>query len=305
VTGTIGGDQSYATKRILAQYPSLEPGFVNRVLRLLTFVSLEHKYLYCAVPKAGCTLIKTLIHAAERLPNIDISRSRFPEYRREMFIHDRSQFRMPSLADLPSATQKRVLTDPAFFRFTVVRNPYRRLESAWRDKVFLCAPGYEGFVFNIKHALPNGNVPASFVSFPEFIEAIAGHNLATCDHHWRLQTVNIFYPALNIDHVGRIENVEATVEAYLRRVGRSELMRTTKMNASVGSMHYTPALARRVHDLYGNDFEVFGYPADSWGSPDLSGQDGFVSEAKYNNEILERNIIIGLLYRRLFEASGS
>src|ERR1044071_1292611 len=133
---------SYATARIIAQFPLLEPRFIAHALRLNTYVSLEHRYLYCAVPKAGCTAIKMLIHAAERLPDIDPRQSRFREYRREMFIHDRSQFRMPSLLDLPSDAQERVLSDPAFFRFTVVRNPYRRLESAWRDKVFLCAPGY-------------------------------------------------------------------------------------------------------------------------------------------------------------------
>ncbi len=132
----------YAVQHVLHHYPKLDPLRIERELRYSTFVSLERRYMYYEVPKAACSTMKTLLQKIEGLPPIQPFTGLNREVRRDMFIHERGLFKMASLLDFDSKVQEMILNSPEIFRFTIVRNPYTRLSSAWRDKVRLCAPGY-------------------------------------------------------------------------------------------------------------------------------------------------------------------
>lgn len=297
----------YAVRQAADYYPTLSPESIRSRLAYATYVSVKHKYLYCEVPKAACTSLKALIHSVESLPRIEPLRGSLRETRREMFIHDRGQFRMPSLVDFDDAQQEHILTSPAFFRFTVVRNPYTRLESAWKDKVRTCAPNYEYLYRRLKGDLPRGNDPDSIVTFQEFVDTIDPNNLLSCDHHWRLQTANTLYPALNFTHIGRLEAMDDTLERFLSHVGRPDLKHAQSMNVSESSSCFTEALANKVWTLYRTDFTTFGYDAVRWPGAELSwpgaalvplaqARRAVVSESKYLEEVLERNVVIAKLY---------
>lgn len=209
-----------------------------------------------------------------------------------MFIHERSNISIPSLLDLDDATQEYVLNAPDFMRFTVIRNPYRRLESAWRDKIQLCAPSYELYARRIKGRLPDGNEPDSLVSFSEFVTALAQEDLANCDAHWRLQTVQTLRGALNFTHIGRLEDFAKTRDAFLAHCGKSLPADTKAMNQMAGPSHYDQALADRVYELYEQDFIAFSYDKASWRRPSMHA----IPESRFVDEVLERNLMINLLY---------
>ena len=214
-----------------------------------------------------------------------------------MFIHERSQFRLASLLDFDDGTQEEVLESEDFFRFTVVRNPYTRLQSAWQDKVRLCAPRYEGMYYALKGRLPTGLDPESIISFEEFVEAISHDPLTTCDHHWRLQTAHLLYPAIRFSLVGRLEEFNATIRAFLAHIGKysHELPSMNEGNSSPAQ--FSNILAHHVYLLYKPDFDAFVYPEDSWPRPRHEPTTArTVSEARYLDEIIERNIVIGFLY---------
>jgi hypothetical protein len=163
----------YAVRRAADYCSDVSVDNVTRRIRYASYDNVDRRYMYYQVSKAGCTSIKWLLHSIEQLPPIEYFVGMQRESRRDMFIHERSNLKIPSLLDLDDATQEFVLTSPQFMRFTVVRNAYTRVESAWKDKVRLCAPTYERFHRAIKGKLPTGTDSSSLVSFREFINAIA------------------------------------------------------------------------------------------------------------------------------------
>src|SRR5207253_3631085 len=92
----------------------------------------------CALPI--CTQMIELLRAVENAPPLKVFVDGQQETRRDQFIHARQNVPLPSLAHLDDKIQREVLESPDFIRITVVRNPYARLVSAWRNKVFLCEP---------------------------------------------------------------------------------------------------------------------------------------------------------------------
>jgi predicted O-methyltransferase YrrM len=225
----------------------------------------------------------------------------FHEVRREMFIHDRRSFKLKSLVDFDNQTQEWIMTSPEFFRFTMIRNPYSRLESAWRDKIRLCAPGFERFYDALRGGIPKSANASSLISFPEFVSMIAEEDLRMCDHHWRLQTAHLFYPAFDFSHVGRIEEFDRTVDLLIERAKFTKPPKSEAVNRTQSIGSYDERLASQVHRLYLADFEAFNYSETGWGGPASSQTktDEFKSipESKYLDEIFERNVLLGSLYR--------
>lgn len=286
---------SYVIQRAAERCPEVSPEALHRRIGYASYVSLKHRYLYYQVSKAGCTTMKWLLHEIEELPPIKYLIGTQREARRDMFIHERSNVSIPSLLDLDDATQEHVLSSPDFMRFTVVRNPYARLESAWRDKVRLCAPTYELYTRTIKGRLPAGNDPRSLVSFEEFVATLKPQDMANCDPHWRLQTVQTLRDTLNFTHVGRLEGFAEIERTFVAHCGHSAPTSKGAMNRMPSASHYDHAIADRVYDLYREDFAAFDYGQDSWVRPSAN-KSQTVPESSFIDEVLERNLMINLLY---------
>lgn len=293
----------YAVQLILDRYPCLKPEDVAERLRYSSFVSVSKRYLYFQVPKAACTKMKELLRALENAPPIKLLADNAAlETRRDMFIHARENVPLPSLVDLDDRTQREVLESPVFLRMTFVRNPYTRLVSAWKNKVMLCEPGYEYLYVQIKGHLPEFHAK-SLITFEEFVEYIATQcDLRTCNPHWRRQTDQIFSSALPFSFIGKIERMAEGLRRFEQHLGLSQHIVDDARNAS-GARDagiYDGNLADKVYSLYEADFEALGYDRSAWpgnepGSSERP-QQGIVREETFNDEVIERNIIISLLY---------
>jgi hypothetical protein len=287
----------YAVHRAADYCPEVSIENLNRRIGYASYVSLERRYLYYQVSKAGCTSMKWMLHDLEHLPPINYFVGWQRESRRDMFIHERSNLKIKSLLDLDDETQEFVLNSPDFFRFTVVRNPYFRIESAWKDKVRLCAPTYEHLYRAIKGRLPEGTDPSSMISFPEFVAAISREDLANCDAHWRSQSVQLLRGALNLTHIGRLENFQGTIEKFRSHLKIEKIEQRGYINRTAWISYYDENLARSIFRLYRADFETFDYPQESWIRPTVDdGDHATVPENVFVDEVLERNIVIGHLY---------
>lgn len=300
---------SYAVRLVSELYPHVSPRDIRHRLWYCTFVNFERRYLYYEVPKAACTSMKTLIHSLEDLPRITTFAGSLTEVRREMFIHSRDQFALKSLVDFEDDLQEQILSSPDFLRFTIVRNPYTRLVSAWKDKIRVCAPGYTRFYNRIKGALPQGSDPTSFISFAEFVRAISEEDLRSCDHHWRLQVEHTFYNAMKFNLVGRVESLQDAVGVFLDKAGFPGNRLPGAVNESSGTTGYEQELAEHVYDLYIRDFADLGYAKGSWQSTGetVDRRSGLVPEIRFLDEITERNIVIDHLYSErevLFKSVG-
>jgi hypothetical protein len=258
--------------------------------------------LYFEVPKAACTQMKVLLRLQEGAPAIKLFAGNLPETRREMFVHARENVPLPSLVDVDDATQKDVLESSDFLRLTIVRNPYTRLVSAWKNKVVPCEPGCERLYPEIKGRLPDLHAKA-LITFEEFVGYLESKcDLSACDPHWRRQVDHVFMEALNFTHVGKVENMAASLARFQEHLGLPEPLTVGRKNVSapVGLATYNQNLADKVYSLYQEDFERLRYDRDSWRD---NGQSAgpippkvVVSEERFYDEIIERNIIISSLY---------
>jgi len=286
-------------------------------------VNLDLKYLFFEIPKAGSTTLKTFIHRVEHLPAPKPLIGTYREAKRSMLIHDRSQFALSSLIDLDDDQQREILTSRDAFRFSIVRNPYTRLESAWKSKVRLCEPGYEAFYHEFRGRLPDEVSGTAPISFSEFVDIIAGQDLRAGDAHWTLQNRHIFYKALDFTHIGRLERFDATIRLFVQHLrtmtaGANSMLSDADLadnyaverkNASGQSTHYIESLARRAYELYREDFSLFDYAEDAWPRPELNVDScgtarRTVSEDAYVREIVERNVMITLLYNEIDRLRG-
>lgn len=290
----------YVVERILDYFPKLEPNWVVRQLRYSSFVSLEKRYMYVPVAKAASTQVKSLLREIENGPPIKLLADGARETRPDMFIHSRSNVPLPSLVDLGAKTQREVLESPNFLRFTVVRNPYSRLVSAWRSKVFLCEPAGTEVWLELRGRLPSA-YGRSRVSFEEFVEYVENKcDLSTCNPHWRLQTDRIFYPALNFSCIARIEQLGEGLHCFAEHLGVSDLPLRNESNVSLplGSATYTQEIADRVYGLYRPDFTALGYDRNTWPAANKGTTDTKVSinGQKVLGEITKRNVVMVHLY---------
>jgi hypothetical protein len=256
------------------------------------------------VPKAACTTMKFVLHQLEGGAPIKLFVGGLRETRREMFIHARENIPLVSLLDLNDETQREVLESPDFLRFTIVRNPYTRLVSAWNSKIRLCEPGFEHIHSQIKKHAPEFR-SKSLVSFEEFIDYITSNcDLRTCDVHWRRQADHTFFKALNYSYVGKVETFAETLQRLGKHLKLTEPLLETPRNSSefyTGPKYCEGILANKIYDLYRVDFDTFCYEKD-WPS-DYRAQsnprtDVNTLEQSLSNEIIERNLIIAHLYEK-------
>ncbi len=300
----------YAVQVILDRYKDLTAESVIQRLRYSRFVSVSKRYMYFEVPKAACTQMKELLCTVEKAPPAKLLAGAVRETRRDMSIHARQNVLLPSLADLDDKTQREVLESPDFLRMTFVRNPYTRLVSAWKNKVRLCEPGFEDVYLQTKGHLPELHAK-SLITFDEFVEYVATRcDLRTCDPHWRRQVDHTFFAALNFSCVGKIEQMAEGLQQFQQHLGLSESLVAKGRNASgsVGAVAYTRELAEKVYSLYQADFEVLGYDRKAWPGCEQNSsepsENATVREETFNDEIIERNIIIACLYQERDRLQG-
>lgn len=146
------------------------------------------------------------------------------------------------------------------FRFSVVRNPFSRILSAYLDKIarggILCNQ------FNYAH-----NFPIDYrAGFDEFLEKLdLSKNLF--DQHWRPQTANLLLGYLRVDEVYFLESLTDSHEELERSVGFGfEIGMGRKSHATGASKrikdYYSESAIQRVVEIYKSDFETFGYSLD-------------------------------------------
>lgn len=189
------------------------------------------------------------------------------------------------------------LNKPDLFSFIFVRNPYRRLLSAFSDKMF----GYQSYGTRYgggtlhSAAEPFGmrfdatsNIFDSFVGFLRYVEA-AVKGQAPSDIHWSPMSQQLRFniarfPPWPLHFVGYVEHLSEDLDTALARGGidKSGLpQKLPRENAtSIGftceRMFSTEAI-EIVRRVYAEDFETFGYETDiAVGAPSIKRESGEV-----------------------------
>lgn len=208
----------------------------------------EHGCIYVKNHKAGCTTtllwlhrVHTGDHAFDPPDNIHVDHT------------------LPRPRQVGWGRVVRMLNGDAF-RFTFVRDPIRRAESAYLDKVVRWRR-YPGRI-RLQRALGLPEGPEHDVTFEQFVAALEVTEPLRMDPHWRPQHLNLLHPLVEYDLVGRLETFDADLTKVREATGMPvvpvEPQHAMKRPAD-GLLEGRPDLRSRLEAIYGRDFELYGY----------------------------------------------
>lgn len=217
----------------------------------------KFKVLYMPVPKAGCAALQAAFLKMYGIEPVDgeINKTSI-----ELFM-------LSTVLNNEEATLDEIYSE--YFKFTVVRNPYERVLSAYLNK-FVTANCQYPPARRIAREI--GHPP----SFREFIMYLVRRPAEQFDEHWRPQSSIVH--GFPLDHIGHLEDLDKTLAALTDVIGQPVVLddwnRTAYDGPLTGAMDmpcdrlatipnaesfYDAELRRHVKELYRNDFIIF-YP---------------------------------------------
>lgn len=221
-----------------------ETYFTGRSLAYHLFPLPEYGAIYVKNPKAACS---TVLLWLSRVHHHD-------DALRPGNVH--KEHGLPRPDDVGWRQTMRLLRRG--YRFTFVRDPLRRLESAYRDKIVRARAPY--WREPVQRLLRIDTVP----SFEQFLSAIERQDPATeMDPHWRPQHVNLMYPRVGYDRIGKVESFAADLAAIQRETGMPATpaeTRNQQRRADRPSVYDDrPDLVDRARTLYALDLKLYDY----------------------------------------------
>ena len=214
-------------------------------------VSGELRAVYFPIPKSACTLFSTFVALhSDAASDFNPVAHNVHSYRQQNERLHLSDFR--------------VLTDDRYFRFTVIRDPYTRLVSAYVDK--LVKPVREGLRWATEERCGK-------YSFEDVVESICKLNDAELDKHFRPQIT--FIRNVPINHIGLFEHLDLTFKVLKERFGIDIIGEVSKKVRSPKRTSYDQSAAS---DYVGN-----------WTASELAEMNGIPPlEAFYNDDLREK-----------------
>ena len=203
--------------------------------------------VYVKNPKAGCSTVMVYL---DRVHTGEVD---------SQYGNIHKDHRLPKIGDVGRPKVVRMLEGGAY-RFSFVRDPLRRLESAYWDK--FVHSGNRRWRDQLVPR-PADQAPAE-LSFEQFLDAIEQQDpVGEMDPHWRPQHVNLMHPLVTYDRLGRIESFDADLRLIREEAGLPDVpydVRNPSKNTSGGSVFDgRPDLVARVQALFAQDFELYGY----------------------------------------------
>jgi len=205
----------------------------------------EPRFIYLNKPKCGCQTIHKILTLTENF------------YHNKNYIHTnnmRHLLKSPFHHDINKMEHKH-------FIFTIVRNPYMRIFSCYRDKFF--SKNEMKCITKIKKSIPDW-------SFESFLNYINNRTVKERNPHWLNQS--ILHPVqIDCNYVGSIENFDKSMEYIINKIYGNELnyvdfddkvIKNTKSHKFSHEGYFTKTTIKLIQKIYQDDFEMFGYSKD-------------------------------------------
>lgn len=150
------------------------------------------------------------------------------------------------------------------FRFAIVRNPWDRLLSAWRQKI-AGRPDDHKYIENLGCTGGPRVVEAAKRDYPSFVRLLEDSTLIARDPHFQPQTEIL--GDVELDFIGRFEQYGEAVEHALGLVGLGHLApelehRNRTSTGEHYSRRYDDETRETVTRLYATDIARWGYSFD-------------------------------------------
>lgn len=233
-------------------------------------LSRRHNLCYAAVDKAACTTIKWWMAEVEGMREEVAAylASRKGRLSAVKGVHHAYGYVAPHLAPRSFAQIRAVFESGRYFCFSVVRNPYARVFSAWSDKIL--KGRHDITRFAVSDAVLFCDAPLTVedvrLSFEAFVGALHDSpGMIRANRHWIPQFLLLRPDLLRYDRIAPLENPEelkAALRGVLGESYKDPLARGEEKNTSKISYHpdfITDKAASRLQRLYADDFRWFGY----------------------------------------------
>lgn len=233
-----------------------------------SYASEKNKLFYVATPKVACTSLKwwfsELEGVAAAVRGLKVSNESDPE----LVVHD-SLWHVAPQVFVTSQERLEQIKAEGYFSFAVVRNPYKRIFSAWQSKVLLCEPlqmeRYKGQAFVDCDISSMSDVTVSFEQFLEFLHTHEAPDYQ--DSHWTPQCDLLRPDLFPYTAVSKIEDTKKLNAALNKHLGDAYINPFTTARANESVIPYLPEFissrSKEIIDLlYARDFELFDYPRE-------------------------------------------
>jgi Sulfotransferase family len=175
-------------------------------------ISDEFRFVYFNNPKCACTTIKASLNLA-----CAAALGRQLEYTNIGDIHDRSRNVLLTPAEIGYSRFVEILADASYFKFSFIREPIRRIISAFASKFSWKSESLVALNRRLGRA---DNLP---VVLEEFIKVVSSDdNIRDMDEHWRLQRKQVCFDFVCFDKVGLFENLDSDLAEILCRLFGNE-----------------------------------------------------------------------------------
>jgi hypothetical protein len=148
------------------------------------------------------------------------------------------------------------------FRFTFVRDPVRRVESAYLDKVVRVDDDKRAEKEKDLREILGLPATGEPLTFDQFVAGLEMQEPVRMNPHWRPQHLNLMHGLLEYDLVGRVETFDADLAKVREHTGMPAVpveVQNVAARRTDSLLDGRPDLLRRVRDIYARDLELYGY----------------------------------------------
>lgn len=230
-------------------------GTLNKMLAVLP----QQKILYTSVPKAANSTIKFCLWSA---CGFTINTTHINSF---TYNHPGPSRRV---SDISNRDLRSIFAADDWLRFTFVRNPYRRIVSAYQDKILGGGDKGKPNAFLRKINWRSHKPP----TFAEFVAIICKQQHDAMDWHWMPQTRLIMNRLISYNFIGRVESFSKDMQFVLEHMQipqaqiKTLLLAPKNVNVSkeIDAPIITTDLAEYIYRCYQDDFDYFGYDRNSY-----------------------------------------
>ncbi|XP_064113499.1 carbohydrate sulfotransferase 11-like [Macrobrachium nipponense] len=225
------------------------------------FVDDSRKAIYCYIPKVACTNWKrvwmylTNLTTEKNLSAIPLLTPHEYGYKMQLVKKTKG-----------SSLELRLKT---YTKLIVVRHPFHRLASAYRDKILP-----EGDAYFQNQVLPfvqkqRPGAHLGDIRWPEFVDYLTLGKGKKCDNHWNSFMFLCHPCALDYDVIAKVETLQEDSERFLRLVGAPvelHFPNSTRTSRRIDNILWREYEEQLSHDqldalrkAYAKDFKLFEY----------------------------------------------
>lgn len=173
-------------------------------------INHQYKIIYCPIPKNACTLLKMAIleHSHEL--------AKYEQSDRHIHGYIKANYAEVKLTNFA------YLERPDYFKFVILRDPFKRLVSAYLNKFVKPRKPSPIVKDVIKEVYEYSGKEADYeksITFTEFVNYLARTEDYNLNSHWRPQHTFLGQDLFKFDLIGQLENLEAAIKIIEERTG--------------------------------------------------------------------------------------